>query len=117
MIEKFSDEEIEMILSELGIKSRGIHPNDIVCKYRKELAEIYNGVPQLYGSKTAIGIVDTYIRAIISLTFKKLSKNKTGNWITSTSVNIKDTKEYEEMYSEILEIIKKHNRKWEGENQ
>lgn len=115
MIEKFSDEEINTILSELGIKNKGIKPNDIVCKYRKELREMYKGIPLLYGSKVSIDIVDTYIRAIIALTFKKLSKNKVGNWITSTSISAKDVKEYEDMYSEIIEIIKKHNRKWEGD--
>lgn len=112
MIEKFSDEELKQILSELGIKARGTKPNDIVCKYRKELAEIYKGMPLLYKNKVAVDIVDTYIRAIIALTFKKLSKNKSNNWITSTSVGVNDVGEYEEMYQEILEIIKKHNREW-----
>lgn len=113
MIEKFSEDELCVIMSELGIKNS--KPNYIVGKYRKELSEICKGMPLMYKSEYAGDKLETCIKTIIAIATKNITKNKKGNWIASTSVKAMDKKEYEEMYLEILEIIKKHNREWEAD--
>ena len=117
MIEKFSEEELYTILEELGIDKKSERLYTIVSKQRKRLRNLLNEKPCLGAyDKTPISEVDTSIRKIIAITMSNLTKNKKGNWITSTSLKEKDAEEHLQMYTEIVDIIEKHNREWNNNN-
>lgn len=113
MIEKFSNEELEQIMEELGIKKHSTKPYTLALEQRKEVREIFKDKPCFSGGMPASRKIESHIRSIIAITLNYIVKSKKGNWITSTSIKANDTKEYEEMYSKFLEIIKLHNREWE----
>lgn len=102
MIEKFNDEELEQIMKELGVlKESGKHS---ICKNEiKELCLIWKekGFDE---HQKIFTIIDITLN-----NFRKTRKSKFG-----CSVKAEDIGEYRQMFREILEIIKKHNRKWEG---
>ena len=101
MIEKFSSEELEQILKELGVAKE--NAKYTVCK--DEIQELC----LLWKEKG----FDEHkkIFTIIDITLNNFKKHRKGMF--GCSVKPQDTKEYNEMFQEILEIIKKHNRKWE----
>jgi len=45
---------------------------------------------------------------------RKYKNGKIGNWTVKQTIPIEDEKEYHEMFREILNIMEKHNRKWDG---
>lgn len=113
MIENFSKEELNTILQELGIDLKSESMYTLVSKQRQRLRNLLGEKPCLgVHDKYPVEEVDTSIRKIISITMSNLTKNKKGNWITSTSLKEKDAEEHLKMYTEIVDIIEKHNREW-----
>lgn len=128
MIEKFSAEQIEQILSELGISQKQYtrivervkneRTEQLLSKQIEELDKIFNEKPKLKTSCSK-GKVYECINTIISMTLNNIVKaqyNGTdGYWKVSGSVNFDDKEEFKEMFKEIIEVIKKHNRKWKND--
>lgn len=125
MIEKFTNEELEIIKRELGIIENDKTKKDFVCRVcREELR-------QLWSEKTSlISVGGDKIRnslyVIIDVTlcnFRKKTVNKTSKkngekfqktyigFDGSVSNDIAD--EYERMFREMLEVIKKYDKKYE----
>lgn len=102
MIEKFSDEELKQILSELNMPTTSAKEN--VCKEDIEELKILWKDKCLKSAHTAIFKVIDY----------SLNNYKTETKL-NRSVQFEDKNEYRQMFHEIVEIIKKHNRKWGGE--
>lgn len=118
MIEKFSDEELKQILKELGIdegnlKRAKIPKKEALASEKKEIHSVLDGKPfrpQLTFD-AVIKIIDHSLNNIRNV-------GKVGDRILcSPEIKREDLDEYRQMFQEIIEIIKKHNRKWEGENQ
>lgn len=116
MIEKFSDEELKQIMKELGVKESGIRAFTVISDEANELSEIQSKKPNLL-SNDCRGKLYESTRSIVAITLNNVTKSKRGYWKCSHSISKEDEAEYKQMFQEILEIIKKHNRKWEGENQ
>lgn len=115
MIEKFSDEELKQILSELGIngkiclKKSSVLKSNIMCEKRGVIIRELGQKP-----------IDAhiYIMKIIDYALNNFDYSfVSGKYRAKTTVNVKDISEYKEMYNEIYEIVKKHNRKWENDYQ
>lgn len=126
MIEKFSEEQIEQLLSELGISQkqyarivervRNERTEQLLSKQIDELYKLFSGKPKLKTSCSK-GKIYECINTIISMTLNNIVKAKydgtEGYWKVSGSVNFNDKEEFKQMFDEIIEIIKKHNREWE----
>ena len=87
-----------------------MNKEELFHEYEQELRMIWKGKP--YRSQH-----NSLICKIIDLTLNNFCKGerKNGNKINrylafSKTVNPKDEQEYKEMYSEILAVIRKHNR-------
>lgn len=107
MIEKFSDEELRQIKKELGVPT-STAKRTVCAKEIFELSKLWEDKQFHYISSRK-----DFIYQIIDMT---LCNFKNGNPRTVNGVvsnEIED--EYRQMFQEILEIIKKHNRKWEGD--
>lgn len=111
MIEKFSAEELEQIKKELGIEKEDLRKQTILRKEISELNKVWNDKP-FVKNNCVFNVIDNCLCNFQTHEWGRL-KGKIG---TSKMVNV-DVDEYCQMFQEILEIIKKHNRKWEGENQ
>lgn len=112
MIEKFSEEELKQIAKELGM--RDICTKSLICREEKE--ELY----RIWGEKPQAS--HNHIFRIIDVTLcnyveKPGTLRTDAGYGTDGTIKKEIKEEYKEMYKEILEIIKKHNRKWEGDNQ
>lgn len=116
MIEKFTDEELKQIMRELGMSANCSKVN-ICGEEILELNELWREKPQ-EKSKSK----HTHIFAIIDITlcnFKKQirkerwSRKEYETYSTTSKIKQEIKEEYKQMFQEILEIIKKHNRKWE----
>lgn len=110
MIEKFSDEELKQIVKELGM--RDICTKSLVCK--EETEELY----KIWGEKPQAS--HNHIFRIIDVTLcnyvkKEVTRCRDEKYGTDTTIKQEIKEEYKEMYREILEVIKKHNREWEGD--
>lgn len=105
MIEKFSEEELKQIKKELGISMSGTKAK--TCE--KEIDEL----DKLWANKPTAGIHSNFFK-IIDVT---LCNYRYDKYNTPANKNVKeeDKEEYSQMFREILEIIKKHNRKLEGD--
>ena len=117
MIEKFSEEELRQIMKELGVKEKSSQKFDVANIERKELKELFNDMPRFAPIDFASDRAYSYINGIISLSLNLLTQKKDGYFKISPSVSLNDEKEYKNMFEEVLEIVKKHNRKWEHDNQ
>lgn len=117
MIEKFSEEELKQIMKELGIKEKHVQKFDVVNEERNEIRNIFRDRPRFSPLDFPHEKAYMFINGIVSLTLNFLSEKKDGYYKISPSVPVRDESEYKQMFQEILEIIKKHNRKWERDNQ
>lgn len=98
MIEKFTDEELKQILTELNFPTTSA--KESVCKEQiVELKVLWKDKGFETAHRAIFRIIDYTLNNCQSVT--KLNR----------SVQFEDRKEYGQMYQEILEIIKKHNRK------
>lgn len=115
MIEKFSDEELKQIMNELGLKTDGIRMESVIREEIFELEDIEHDKPQMR-SQSPWGKLYESVLTITSLCLNNVLKTsgKRNYWKCSNVISAKDKDEFKQMFQEILEIIKKHNRKWEG---
>lgn len=126
MIEKFSDEELKQIIKELGIDKNNTKAfKSTVCSEEKiELCKLWGEkVSKLSETSEELLAVVYKVIDITLCNFREKiykRKNKSGGTYEQKYVgfdsNIKqeDIDEYRQMFQEILEIIKKHNREWNG---
>lgn len=105
MIEKFSDEELKQIKKELGISMSGTKAK--TCE--KEIEEL----DKLWANKPTAGIHSNFFK-IIDITLCNYQGDK-YNTPANRNVKDEDKNEYRQMFQEILEVIKNHNREWEGD--
>lgn len=129
MIEKFSDEELKQIMKELGIVQKDkVEKSSACAKERLELRNLWGEKVDLLSENNDVLYGLIYKVADITLcnfgTRVQYRTNKTNNeryrkeYVgCDSAIKINDLEEYRQMFQEILEIIKKHNRKWEGGNQ
>lgn len=124
MIEKFSDEELKQIMKELGIVQKDKYEKSFVCSSGKiELRKLWGEKVSILSESSDILLCTLY--KIIDITLCNFStktrnlRNKGTNeryakkYVGFDSfVKIEDSEEYRQMFQEILEVIKKHNRKW-----
>lgn len=116
MIEKFSDEELKQIKKELGIvDAKPLAKQNVLRKELAELNEVWKD--KAFSKHNCIfNIIDI---ALCNVEMKR-RHNRFGNYEepgVKSIIDESDINEYKQMFQEILEIIKRHNRKWEGENQ
>ena len=115
MIEKFSEEELMQIKKELGLPVNSTK-GDLFFRERNELHELWIGKGAGVDCiKFVYKIIDFTLNNFVE---RKSSKFK-GKTVLSTCNNVikpEDESEYRQMLQEILEIIKKHNRQWEVDN-
>lgn len=114
MIEKFSDEELRQIMKELGVKEHGVKAFTTVEKEVEELTEMQSQKPKIL-SNDCRGKLYESVRSIVAITMNNVVKTKKGYYKCSCGLAKEDEKEYRQMYREIITIIKKHNRPWEGD--
>lgn len=111
MIEKFSEEELKQIKQELkALKSQTTKVS--VCS--KEYTELYNLFKD-YPFSIITRISDSCFN-MIDIVLNNYEKKQKGCYMNKF-VRCEDKDEYCQMFQEILEIIKKHNRKWEGDKE
>lgn len=119
MIEKFSDEELEQIKRELGLYDKRVKLNNNE-KHIDEIKDILGEKPfSNYVMYEGYNNIFWCIAFIVSCSMNNFSRrkyknNKIGNWTVKQTIPIEQEEEYHKMFSEIIEIMKKHNRKWEG---
>lgn len=112
MIEKFSEEELRQIKKELGISKTDMRKMNVFRAEKSMLEELWNEKPFM-DSRCVFNIIDIALCNVKEHTYG-ISKGKYG---TSVVVKEEDIDEYRQMFHKIVEIIKKHNRKWEGYRQ
>lgn len=105
MIEKFSEEELKQIKKELGITESFIKPNVL----RNEIASLNIAWNKPFAKYS-------HVFNVIDITLSNVEKRKNDTYAIKREINETDIDEYKQMFQEILEIIKKHNRKWERDN-
>ena len=44
---------------------------------------------------------------------RRNEKDPTEYWKVSATIKFQDKEEYKQMFREIMDVVKKHNRKWE----
>lgn len=116
MIEKFSDEELKQIKRELGIPEQNNKEN-LLCKETTELHKLWSGKPYYSEhNRLVYRIIDITLCNFHKGVRYKQKSNEQNEYLTARKViKSEDEDEYRQMFQEILEIIKKHNRKWEGD--
>ncbi len=114
MIEKFSDEELKQIRKELlGI---GSNSKALLCRNKRaEMVKLWENKP-VNDFQMIYKIIDITL-SNFEIKYKNNKKGIYKGYGINLSVKKEDEEEYLQMFQEILEIIKKHNRKWEGDNQ
>ena len=127
MIEKFSKEEINQLLHELGLSQKKTVPRKSIAlaEEKVRIAKIFenefypntretkpNGVPIALLKRNVQKNVFDSIVAIVDYTLGnfELGKDRFGNpeYIRSTKVSDTDLVNYKEMFGEILDVIEKH---------
>ena len=127
MIEKFSKEEINQILRELGLSQKTTVPRKsiVLAEEKARIAKIFenelypntretkqNGCYIALSRRAVRKNVFNSIVAIIDYTLGnfELSKDRFGNPEYSRSKTVSDTDlvNYKEMFGEILDVIEKH---------
>lgn len=116
MIEKFSEAELKQIMTELGIKEKGMRTEWLVAKELEELLKLFGNKPS-FNTQNSKGKAYECVNGIVSLTLNNIMQTHKGHWRVSGTVKESDKEEYKQMFNEILEIIKIHNREWDGENE
>lgn len=112
MIEKFSDEELEQIKKKLGVAKTDLRKTTVFGTEAAILNELWADKP-FRDNKCVFHVIDITLCNVRKHQYGRLD----GIYGTSIRVGKKDIDEYRQMFQEILGIIKKHNRKWEGDNQ
>lgn len=127
MIEKFSKEEINQLLRELGLSQKTIVPRKSIAlaEQKARIAKVFkndlypdtretkpNGRYIALSKREVQKNVFNSIVAIIDYTLGnfELSKDRFGNpeYSRSTKVSDTDLVNYKEMFGEILDVIEKH---------
>ena len=127
MIEKFSKEEINQLLRELGLSQKTIIPKKSIAlaEQKARIAKVFknefypntretkpNGVPIALLKRNVQKNVFDSIVAIVDYTLGnfELWKDRFGNpeYIRSTKVSDTDLVNYKEMFGEILDVIEKY---------
>ena len=127
MIEKFSKEEINQILHELGLSQKTITPRKsiVLAEQKARIAKVFknefypntretkpNGVPIAFLKRNVQENVFKSIVAITDYTLGnfELGKDRFGNpeYSRSTTVSDTDLVNYKEMFGEILDVIEKY---------
>ena len=127
MIEKFSKEEINQLLHELGLSQKKTVPRKSIAlaEEKVKIAKIFenefypntretkpNGVPIALLKRNVQKNVFDSIVAIVDYTLGnfELGKDRFGNpeYIRSTKVSDTDLVNYKEMFGEILDVIEKY---------
>lgn len=116
MIEKFSDEELKQIKMELGIGKKSLEKPKVLRKELIELNEIWGNKP--FSKYNCIcSVIDiTLCNVELSERFILRKNERCTRNTMRRIIKEKDIDEYKQMFREIIEIIKKHNRKWEEDN-
>ena len=128
MIEKFSKEEINQLLHELGLSQKKTVPRKSIALAEEKVRiekifenDLYpdtretkqNGCYIALSSREVRKNVFNSIVAIIDYTLGnfELSKDRFGNpeYSRSTTVSDTDLVNYKEMFGEILDVIEKHH--------
>lgn len=111
MIEKLSDEELKQIRKELlGI---GSNAKALLCRNKRaEIVKLWENKP-VNDFQMIYKIIDITL-SNFEIKYKNNKKGRYKGYGINLSVKKEDEEEYLQMFQEILEIIKKHNRKWEG---
>ena len=129
MIENFSNEQIEQFLKELGVSQKQYKKIiDDVSNKRTEsfLEEEITELIKLFEEKPKLRTVNNRGKAyecvitLIAITLNNLTKvtrrnekDPTEYWKVSAMIKFQDKEEYKQMFREIMDVVKKHNRKWE----
>ena len=127
MIEKFSNEEINQLLHELGLSQKKTVPRKSIAlaEEKVRIAKIFenefypntretkpNGVPIAISKRNVQKNVFDSIVAIVDYTLGnfELGKDRFGNQEYSRSTTVSDTDlvNYKEMFGEILDVIEKY---------
>ena len=127
MIEKFSKEEINQLLHELGLSQKKTVPRKSIAlaEEKVKIAKIFknefypntretkpNGVPIALLKRNVQKNVFDSIVAIVDYTLGnfELGKDRFGNpeYSRSTTVSDTDLVNYKEMFGEILDVIEKY---------
>ena len=127
MIEKFSNEEINQLLHELGLSQKKTVPRKSIAlaEEKVRIAKIFenefypntretkpNGVPIALLKRNVQKNVFDSIVAIVDYTLGnfELGKDRFGNpeYSRSTTVSDTDLVNYKEMFGEILDVIEKY---------
>ncbi len=112
MIENFSEKEIEDIRKELlGI---GSNPKAMLCrKERLEIIKLWENKP-VNDFQMIYKLIDITL-SNFALRHKDNKKGRYMGYGINTSVKKEDEEEYLQMFREIIDVIKKHNREWAGD--
>lgn len=129
MVENFSNEQIEQFLKELGVSQKQYKKIiDDVSNKRTEsfLEEEITELIKLFEEKPKLRTVNSRGKAyecvitLIAITLNNLTKvtrndgkEPTEYWKASAAIKFQDKEEYKQMFREIMDVVKKHNRKWE----
>ena len=127
MIEKFSKEEINQILKELGIEKRLVPRKSVVLADQKlRIAKMfckknYPETNELKQNGTSCGISgrgarDDIFNAVVTLidyTFENFAMSvdrfRQPEYRRSTTIKESDEEKYKAMFDEILDVIEKHH--------
>lgn len=129
MIENFSNEQIEQFLKELGVSQKQYKKiiDDVSTKRTEsflkeeitELIKLFEGKPELRTVNNR-GKAYECVITLIAITLNNLTKvtrrnekDSTEYWKVSAVIKFQDKEEYKQMFREIIDVVKKHNRKWE----
>lgn len=129
MIENFSNEQIEQFLKELGVSQKQYKKiiDDVSAKRTEsfleeeitELIKSFEGKPELRTVNNR-GKAYECVITLIAITLNNLTKvtrrnekDSTEYWKVSAVIKFQDKEEYKQMFREIIDVVKKHNRKWE----
>lgn len=113
MIEKFTDEEIKQILKELGIKEKKSSKNSVCGQHEEELKLLWCD-KRNYLINSSVNVMESVFK-VCDITLCNFTKDKrTGRVRFKGEIDSEIEEEYSEMYAEIVEIIKKHNKKFKG---
>ena len=128
MIEKFSKEEINQLLRELGLSQKTIVPRKSIAlaEQKARIAKVFknefypntretkkNGVPIAISKRNVQKNVFDSIVAIVDYTLGnfELGKDRFGKpeYSRATTVSDNDLARYKAMFDEIIDVIEKYN--------
>ena len=112
MIEKFSEEELKQIKKELGIE-KNVRKKSTLSKEILNLNKLWED-KEFAKDNCVLNVIDYTLCNVEKSYYSSKHEDK---FRVSLTVKPEDENEYRQMFQEILEIIKKHNRKWEGDKE